>query len=96
VEFTPAARRDIAKLPDRIAWAVLEFCDGPLAENPHRVGKPLIAELTGLYSARRGEYRIVYAIHDDRVVVEVAKVQRRSNYQQRRRAEQRAALDELI
>jgi len=78
VEFTAAARRDIAKLPERIAWAVLEFCAGPLAENPHRVGKPLIAELTGLYSARRGEYRIVYAINDDRVVVEVAKVQRRS------------------
>lgn len=78
VEFTAAARRDIAKLPERIGWAVLEFCAGPLAENPHRVGKPLIAELAGLYSARRGEYRIIYAINDDRVVVEVAKVQRRS------------------
>jgi len=78
VEFTAAARRDIARLPERIAWAVLEFCGGPLAENPHRVGKPLIAELTGLYSARRGDYRIIYAIYDDRVVVEVAKVQRRS------------------
>ncbi|WP_117208991.1 type II toxin-antitoxin system RelE family toxin [Allorhizocola rhizosphaerae] len=79
VEFTPSARRDIAKLPERTAWAVLEFCAGPLAENPHRVGKPLIAELAGLHSARRGEYRIIYAIDDDRVVVEVANVQRRSN-----------------
>jgi mRNA-degrading endonuclease RelE of RelBE toxin-antitoxin system len=79
VEFTPSARRDIAKLPERIAWAVLEFCAGPLAEHPHRVGKPLIAELTGLHSARRGEYRVIYAIHDERVVVEVATVQRRSD-----------------
>ncbi|GHJ49579.1 toxin RelE [Catellatospora sp. TT07R-123] len=78
VEFTAAARRDIAKLPERIAWAVLEFCAGPLAENPQRVGKPLIAELTGLHSARRGEYRIIYAIHDELVLVEVANVQRRS------------------
>jgi mRNA interferase RelE/StbE len=84
VEFTAAARRDIAKLPERIAWAVLEFCAGPLGENPHRVGKPLIAELTGLYSARRGEYRIIYAINGDRVVVEVAKVQRRSAVYQSR------------
>jgi mRNA interferase RelE/StbE len=79
IEFTSTARRDIAKLPERTAWAVLEFCAGPLAENPHRVGKPLIAELTGLHSARRGEYRIIYAIHDTRVVVEVASVQRRSD-----------------
>ncbi len=67
-----------AGLPERIAWAVLEFCGGPLAENLHRVGKPLITELTGLYSARRGGYRVSYAIYDDRVVVEVAKGQRRS------------------
>jgi len=79
VEFTGAARRDIAKLPERIGWAVLEFCAGPLAENPHRVGKPLIGDLTGLHSARRGEYRVIYAIHDDAVVVEVAYVQRRSD-----------------
>ncbi|WP_281286635.1 type II toxin-antitoxin system RelE family toxin [Catellatospora sichuanensis] len=35
-------------------------------------------ELTGRHYARRGEYRIIYAIHDERVVVEVANVQRRS------------------
>ena len=79
VEFTPAARRDIAKLPERIAWAVLEFCDGPLADNPHRVGKPLVGDLVGLHSARRGEYRIVYEIHEDTVVVEVAYVRRRAD-----------------
>lgn len=79
VEFTAAARRDIAKLPQRIAWAALEFCAGPLAENPHRVGKPLIGDLAGLYSARRGEYRIVYAIDDDTVLVEIAYVRRRAD-----------------
>lgn len=79
VEFTPAARRDIARLPERIAWAVLEFCSGPLADNPHRVGKPLIGDLVGLYSARRGEYRIVYAIDDHTVLVEVAYVRRRAD-----------------
>ncbi len=79
VEFTSAARRDIARLPERIAWAVLEFCEGPLAENPQRVGKPLVGDLTGLYSARRGEYRIVYSIYEETVVVEVAYVRRRAD-----------------
>jgi mRNA interferase RelE/StbE len=84
VEFTAIARRDVGRLPDRIAWAVLEFCDGPLAETPYRVGKPLIGDLTGLHSARRGEYRIIYAIHDDTVVVEVAYVRRRTGVHRRR------------
>jgi mRNA interferase RelE/StbE len=79
VEFTPAARRDIARLPQRVAWAVLEFCSGPLADNPHRVGKPLIGDLVGLYSARRGQYRIVYAIDDQTVLVEVAYLRRRAD-----------------
>lgn len=79
LEYTSAARRDISRLPEGIAWAVLAFCEGPLVENPYRVGRALIADLTGLYSARRGEYRIVYAIHDDTVVVEVAYVRRRAD-----------------
>ena len=79
IEFTPVARRDIGRLPERIAWAVIEFCEGPLAENPHRVGKPLIGDLTGLYSARRGEYRVVYSIFDEQVLVEVAYVRRRAD-----------------
>lgn len=79
VEFTPAARRAFAKLPDKIAWAVLEFCEGPLCENPYRVGKPLLGDLAGLHSARRGTYRIVYAIDDHQVVVEVVHVARRAD-----------------
>lgn len=79
IEFAGPARRDISKLPERIAWAVVEFCEGPLAENPHRVGKPLVGDLTGLYSARRGEYRIIYAIDDETVIVEVAHIARRAD-----------------
>ncbi len=36
IEFTATARRDIGRLPEGIARAVLEFCAGPLAESPHR------------------------------------------------------------
>lgn len=46
-----------------------EFIRGPLAENPQRVGKPLRGQLEGRYSARRGEFRVIYRIFDGRVVV---------------------------
>ncbi len=50
---------------------------GPLAETPRRVGKPLVGELDGLWSARRGDYRVVYEIDKDADVVIVHRVQQR-------------------
>jgi mRNA-degrading endonuclease RelE of RelBE toxin-antitoxin system len=52
-----------------IAAAARAFINGALAENPHRAGKPLTGELTGMWSARRGEYRVVYAIDADTITV---------------------------
>ncbi len=47
-----AARRALEReLPVAIALAVWEVCDGPLRENPRRVGKPLGRELTGYFAA---------------------------------------------
>jgi mRNA interferase RelE/StbE len=79
IQFTSAARRQLDKLPRSVMFAVLEFCAGPLAANPHRVGKPLRGPLAGFYSARRGEYRVIYSIFDDEVRVEVVSIARRSN-----------------
>jgi mRNA interferase RelE/StbE len=64
-----AARRQLACLPEAVATAVLNFLDGPLAENPHLVGQPLLKPLDGLHSARRGTYRILYRIEDRLVLV---------------------------
>ena len=78
VEFTRRARRAISEeLPEGVAAACWEFIRGPLAENPHRVGKPLRDELSGRLSARRGEFRVVYEIHDDVVLVRVIDVRHR-------------------
>jgi mRNA interferase RelE/StbE len=74
----PAARRSLAqRLPKSVAPAVVEFIYGPLAENPHKVGKPLRDSLSGTYSARRGNYRVLYEIHETEVVVEVVKIAHR-------------------
>jgi mRNA interferase RelE/StbE len=43
------------------------------------VGKPLERELTGLWSARRGPYRILYEIIDEELVVVVIHVDHRAD-----------------
>jgi mRNA interferase RelE/StbE len=78
VIFTATARRALERdLPEKIATAAFEFILGPLRENPRRVGKPLREPLAPLYSARRGEYRVIYRIIDERVVIEVVTVAHR-------------------
>ena len=79
IRFQAAARRAIAeRLPEAVAAAVLEFCAAALAENPHRVGKPLFGPLAGCHGARRGTYRIVYRIDENSHVVHVLDVDHRS------------------
>ncbi len=78
VELTRRARRSLSEeLPEVVATACWEFIRGPLAENPHRVGKRLRGELGGRWSARRGEFRVVYEIHEDVVIVRVIDVRHR-------------------
>ena len=73
----PAARQ-LDRLPSKVATAIVEFMLGPLLEDPRRVGKELRRELTGLHSARRGAYRIVYEIDDDHSTVVVLRIDHRS------------------
>ena len=82
VRFTRSAKRALThELPEKVATAVWTFVTGDLRENPRRVGKQLKAPLFPLYSARRGEYRIIYRIVDDVLVIEVVTIaHRRDSY----------------
>ena len=73
------AERQLSRLPERVAAAVVEFMVGPLCENPRRVGHPLQRELAGLWSARRGAYRVVYEIDDASHTVTVLRIDHRSD-----------------
>lgn len=79
VEFAGTARRDLRVAPPRIVPAIIEFVYGDLARQPRRVGKPLQRELEGLWSARRGPYRIIYEIVEERLVVIVVHVDHRAD-----------------
>ncbi len=79
IELTPEARRHLNKLLEKVRNAAIALMLGGLVDNPQRVGKPLVGELAGLHSARRGDFRIVYEIDDDTNAVVVLRVQHRHN-----------------
>lgn len=84
VVLLPSARRSMNRLPEAVAAAVYEMLHGPLAENPHRVGKPLGPPYEGRHGARRGDYRIIYRIRDDLGKVIVSTVEHRQYVYRRR------------
>lgn len=59
----PTARRQLQRLPERYAAAVVALLPA-IAANPKRLGKPLRFELEGRWSARRGPYRVVYKLDE--------------------------------
>ncbi len=52
---------------------------GPLMENPKRVGHRLHRELEGLWSARRGAYRVVFDLDDDVKTIRVLRIDHRAD-----------------
>ncbi len=66
---TATAERQLARLPAKVAPAIVEFMTGPLVENPQVVGKELQGPLAGQRGARRGNYRVVYRVEDKTVIV---------------------------
>ncbi|MDR9449904.1 MAG: type II toxin-antitoxin system RelE/ParE family toxin [Acidimicrobiia bacterium] len=70
----PAARAIRETLSEAVAFAVIDFITGPLLDNPRRVGAALRDQLEGIWSARRGTYRILYQINEERREVIVLRV----------------------
>jgi mRNA interferase RelE/StbE len=80
VVLSAAAKRAIERdLPETVAVAVVDFLFGPLAADPHRVGKRLRFDLEGYWSARRGQYRVIYSIHGEQVLVRVVRISHRAD-----------------
>ena len=79
LSIAASVERSLDRLPPKIATAMVEFMLGPLVEAPRRLGHPLQRELTGLWSARRGAYQIVYELDEADLVVNVVRIDHRAD-----------------
>jgi mRNA interferase RelE/StbE len=76
VEFDHDAAKEFRKLGEPARRAILRYLRERIAtaEDPRRFGKPLAGDLAGLWRYRVGDYRLVAAFEDDRLVVLVLRV----------------------
>lgn len=78
VEITPAARRQIKKLPHDIQQKVVAKLE-ELTLEPRPDGVKKLAGSDDLYRVRLGKYRIIYAIQDNLLLITVVKVNNKSD-----------------
>ncbi len=69
----PSADRRLARLPRDVQRRIVAAVDG-LADDPRPAGMVKIAGDDNLWRIRVGDYRVVYEIHDDRLMVLVIRV----------------------
>lgn len=63
--LTALPRRALTdRLSEAVAAAVIDFVTSVLVRQPRWVGKALRGELAGIWSGRRGTYRILYRISE--------------------------------
>ena len=76
VEFAPRAARDFRKLPAEVRRRLSPHIDR-LARNPRPHGSSKMSGPEDFYRIRVGDYRIIYTIEDDRLVILVVRIAHR-------------------
>lgn len=78
LEYTPAASRQLAKL-DKTTQARLKPKIKTLSENPRQHGAIKLQGFDNMYRIRIGDYRIIYEIHDNILLVLIVEVGHRGS-----------------
>lgn len=76
VTIKASAKKELASLPKPIISRIIEAIEA-LATNPRPNGVRKLTGTNDLYRVRVADYRIVYRIEDDRLIIEVVRVAHR-------------------
>ena len=78
IRFSPRAKRELAQLPKRDMNRVDNRIQA-LQEEPHPANCQKLSGFENLYRIRAGDYRIIYQIIDDEIVVVVIRIGHRKD-----------------
>lgn len=78
IEWKASARKELRKLPPpvikRVVTAVTE-----LASEPYPMGSRKLVGSQRTYHIRTGDYRVIYTVLDDKLIIEVVRVAHRKD-----------------
>ena len=81
IEYTATAEKQLRKLDRQIARRILDYLDERIAplEDPRTRGRALSGPLGELWRYRIGDYRVICAVLDDRMLILVLEVGHRGS-----------------
>ena len=82
IDVTPAARRDLLKLPKDVARRIDAHILA-LAENPYPSGAHKLEDSEDVFRVRVGDYRILYRVEGHQLVVVIIRVGHRRDIYRR-------------
>lgn len=68
-----------SKLPKNMKERIVAFIEQRISVDPFHCGECLKGKLSGLMRARCGDYRIVYLILEDKIVIQIVKINHRKD-----------------
>lgn len=78
IEYAKGVLKDLKSLPRDISMKAIEIIEKDLALDPYK-GRPLTGQYKGFWKYRVGDWRIIYTIEKNRLVVFVLRIRHRKN-----------------
>ncbi len=79
VKWDEDALEDLSSLGKTEAIRIVKKIESHLVKDPLNLGKPLTGNLAGLYRYRIGDYRVIYQIFENELIVVVVRVGHRKD-----------------
>jgi len=73
IEIKPSAQKELSKIPKNFAVKIIKKIK-TLAEDPRPNGCKKLTGVDSAYRIRIGNYRVVYSIYDQQLIIEVVKI----------------------
>ena len=78
IEYDTRAIKELKKLPNEIAKRIVKKISDVLILNPHS-GESLQGKFKGFYRYRAGDYRVIYRLEENVVVILVLRIAHRKD-----------------
>lgn len=78
IEFLRKARKELASLPPNVQKRIATEIEA-LKTNPRPPGVKVLKDGEGRLRLRVGDYRVIYRVEDDRLIIVVVKIGHRKN-----------------
>ena len=80
ISYKKSVTKDLKRIDKAEVVKIIDSLEDKLKQDPQTVGKALTGEFKGLFRLRIGNYRVIYSVMDDEVLI-LRIARRKDSYQ---------------